>query len=55
MMSIDKIIKAKNFQSSLATLRQVEFALFDFKLYQKLYKTEEEIQDLLIQLEMNLL
>lgn len=45
--SIDKIIKAKNFQSSLATLRQVEFALFDFKLYQKLYKTEEEIQDLL--------
>ena len=45
--SIDKIIKAKNFQSSLATLRQVEFALFDFKLYQKLYRTEEEIQDLL--------
>lgn len=45
--SIDKIIKAKNFQSSLATLRQVEFALFDFKVYQKLYKTEDEIQDLL--------
>ncbi|RXJ84780.1 M3 family metallopeptidase [Arcobacter cloacae] len=45
--SIDKIIKAKNFQSSLATLRQVEFALFDFKLYQKLYRSEEEIQDLL--------
>jgi oligopeptidase A len=37
----------ENFQSSLATLRQVEFALFDFKLYQKLYKTEDEIQDLL--------
>ena len=31
----------------MATLRQVEFALFDFKLYQKLYKTENEIQDLL--------
>ena len=45
--SINKIIKAKNFQSSLATLRQVEFALFDFKLYQKLYKTEDEIQNLL--------
>jgi len=45
--AIDKIIKAKNFQSSLATLRQVEFALFDFKLYQKLYKTEDEIQVLL--------
>lgn len=45
--AINKIIKAKNFQSSLATLRQVEFALFDFKLYQKLYKTEKEIQLLL--------
>lgn len=45
--AIDKIIKAKNFQSSLSTLRQVEFALFDFKLYQKLYKTEQEVQELL--------
>ena len=45
--AIDKIIKAKNFQSSLATVRQVEFALFDIKLYQKLYKTEDEIQYLL--------
>lgn len=45
--AIDRIIKAKNFQSSLATVRQVEFALFDFKLHQKLYKTEEEIQNLL--------
>ena len=46
-VAIDKIIKAKNFQSSLFTVRQVEFALFDFKLYQKLYKTEDEIQNLL--------
>ena len=45
--AIDKIIKAKNFQSSLALVRQVEFALFDFKLYQDLYKTEEEVQGLL--------
>lgn len=45
--AIDRIIKAKNFQSSLATVRQVEFALFDFKLYQKLYKMENEIQSLL--------
>lgn len=45
--AINRIIKAKNFQSSLATVRQVEFALFDFKLHQKLYKTEEEIQNLL--------
>jgi oligopeptidase A len=46
-IAIDKIIKAKNFQSSLFTVRQVEFALFDFKLYQELYKTEDEIQNLL--------
>jgi oligopeptidase A len=43
---IDKLIKAKNFQSSLATLRQVEFALFDFKLHQNVYKGKE-VQDLL--------
>jgi oligopeptidase A len=38
---IDKIIKAKNFQSAIATLRQVEFALFDFTLHQKLYQGNE--------------
>lgn len=45
--AINRIINAKNFQSSLAMVRQIEFALFDFKLYQKLYKTEEEVQILL--------
>ncbi|AXH12321.1 M3 family metallopeptidase [Halarcobacter bivalviorum] len=45
--AIDKLIKARNFQSALAMLRQIEFALFDFKLHQKLYKTESEIQGLL--------
>ena len=45
--AIDKIINARNFQSSLSMLRQVEFALFDFKLHQKLYKSEEEVQNLL--------
>ncbi len=45
--AIEKIIKAKNFQSSLAMVRQVEFALFDFKLHQKLYKNEQEVQSLL--------
>ncbi len=44
--SIDKLIKARNFQSSLTTIRQLEFALFDFKLHQKLYN-EEEVQALL--------
>mgnify|MGYP003451658798 FL=1 len=45
--AIEKIIKAKNFQSSLFTVRQVEFALFDFKVYQELYKTEDEVQKVL--------
>ncbi len=45
--AIERIIKARNFQSSLAMLRQVEFALFDFKLHQKLYKNEDEVQKLL--------
>ena len=44
--AIDKLIKARNFQSALGTIRQVEFALFDFKLYQS-SKNKEEVQDLL--------
>jgi oligopeptidase A len=43
---IEKLIKSKNFQSSLMTVRQVEFALFDFKLHQKLYQGNE-VQELL--------
>ena len=31
----------------MATVRQVEFALFDFKVHQKLYKTEDEVQEIL--------
>ena len=45
--AIDRLIKAKNFQSSLSLVRQVEFSLFDFKLYQELYQTEDEVQSLL--------
>ncbi len=44
--AINRIIKAKNFQSSLAMLRQIEFALFDFKLHQTMLKDENEIQNL---------
>ncbi len=45
-----KQIKAsKNFQASLGMLRQLEFALFDFKLHQKLYQGQE-VQDLLDQI-----
>ena len=32
---IEKLIKAKNFQSALMTLRQLEFAIFDFKAHQQ--------------------
>jgi oligopeptidase A len=45
-VAIDKLIKAKNFQSSLSTIRQLEFALFDFKIHQKLYN-EEEVHEVL--------
>ncbi len=44
--AIEKLIRARNFQSSLGTIRQLEFALFDFKLHQKLYN-EDEVQELL--------
>jgi oligopeptidase A len=43
---IEKLQASKNFQSAMATLRQVEFALFDFKLHLKLHN-EEEVQHLL--------
>jgi len=34
-ISIDKLIRTRNYGSALATMRQVEFALFDYLLYQK--------------------
>jgi len=43
---IAKLIRAKNFQSALFMLRQLEFALFDFELHSRLYQGEE-IQHLL--------
>ena len=36
-----KIKKSKNFQAAMGMLRQLEFALFDFKLHQKLYQGSE--------------
>jgi oligopeptidase A len=44
--SIEKLIKTRNYGSALATIRQVEFALFDYLLYQK-PRNEGEIQELL--------
>lgn len=43
---IAKLIRAKNFQSGMFMLRQIEFSLFDFELHSKLYQGEE-IQKLL--------
>ncbi|MDO9207522.1 MAG: M3 family metallopeptidase [Sulfuricurvum sp.] len=43
---IAKLIRAKNFQSGLFMLRQLEFSLFDFELHSKLYQGDE-IQTLL--------
>lgn len=38
---LQKIKDAKNFQAAMGMLRQLEFALFDFKLHQKLYRGQE--------------
>ena len=43
---MEKIKETKNYQASMGMLRQLEFALFDFKLHQKLYQGEE-VQKLL--------
>jgi len=43
---IEKLIKAKNFQSAMGMLRQLEFGLFDFLLHLKLYQGDE-VQELL--------
>nr|WP_300315259.1 oligopeptidase A [Halomonas sp.] len=44
----DKLTAAKNFQSAMGLLRQVEFSLFDFRLHLELAApSAEDIQDLL--------
>ena len=43
---VTRIKAAKNFQSALGILRQVEFALFDFQLHRRLYQGGE-VQQLL--------
>jgi oligopeptidase A len=45
-LMIERLVRAKNFQSALATLRQVEFAMFDIQLHSGLYQGEA-IQGLL--------
>lgn len=43
---ITKLDKARNFQSAMGMLRQLEFSLFDFRLHMKLH-TGDEVQGLL--------
>ncbi|MGB6020608.1 MAG: M3 family metallopeptidase [Sulfurimonadaceae bacterium] len=43
---IEKLVRAKNFQSAMGMLRQLEFSLFDFKLHLSLYQGDE-VQNLL--------
>lgn len=43
---IDKLIEAKNFQSALAMLRQLEFGLFDIKIHKALH-TANDVQTIL--------
>ncbi len=46
----DKMVSAKNFQSALQMLRQIEFALFDIRLHQQVnLTTADQIQDILDQ------
>lgn len=43
---IDTMVKAKNFQSALGVVRQLEFAIFDMAIHQE-SPTEKRVQDIL--------
>jgi oligopeptidase A len=43
----DKMIAAKNFQSGLQTLRQIEFSLFDLRLHSSFDASKQTVQQLL--------
>lgn len=40
----DKMLAAKNFQSGMGTVRQIEFALFDLRIYSRPIFSMEEVQ-----------
>lgn len=45
---LDKMLRAKHFQSGMQTLRQLEFSLFDMRLHQDpMIREEKHVQDLL--------
>ena len=41
---LDKLLAAKNFQSGMQMVRQIEFALFDFRIHSQEIKNSQEIQ-----------
>lgn len=46
---LDKLLAAKNFQSAMGTMRQLEFALFDFRLHHEFRDQPLDVQTLLNQ------
>lgn len=45
---LDKLLAAKNFQSAMQMLRQLEFSLFDFRLHEQMHKdTNIDVQSFL--------
>jgi len=44
---LDKLLAAKNFQSAMGTMRQLEFALFDFRLHHEYRDQPLDVQALL--------
>ncbi|MCY0964928.1 oligopeptidase A [Parathalassolituus penaei] len=46
---LDKLLAAKNFQSAMGTMRQLEFALFDFRLHHEFRADGVDVQTLLNQ------
>ena len=44
---LNKLIAAKNFQSAMVMVRQLEFALFDIRIHSELELSEQGIQDIL--------
>lgn len=42
---IDKLVRAKNFQSAMSMLRQLEFALFDFTLHMQTHPDVQSVLD----------
>jgi oligopeptidase A len=44
---LDKLLAAKNFQSAMGTMRQIEFSLFDFRLHHEFRDQGADVQALL--------